>query len=61
MDYKKHVEVERMILKLGKRDNLKSFIINCGLLLHPADNILHMMFKVSIAVELLISDRMRGI
>ncbi|KAI8618987.1 hypothetical protein BC830DRAFT_1226450 [Chytriomyces sp. MP71] len=44
-NYKNHIQIEKNIMKFGKKSALKTYVIAAGLIYHAGDSIFHHMFK----------------
>lgn len=44
-NFKAHLALEKEIIKLGKKTNLKTYVIASGLVYHAGDSIFHHLFK----------------
>ncbi|ORY48290.1 P-loop containing nucleoside triphosphate hydrolase protein [Rhizoclosmatium globosum] len=46
-NYKNHIQIEKNIMKFGKKSSLKTFVIASGLIYHAGDSIFHHMLKAA--------------
>eukprot|EP00842_Homolaphlyctis_polyrhiza_P001759 jgi/Hompol1/2584/HPOL_001428-RA len=46
-NWKAHLSLEKNITKLGKKNNLKAYVIASGLIYHAGDSIFHSLFKAA--------------
>ncbi|KAI9325435.1 hypothetical protein DFJ73DRAFT_801962 [Zopfochytrium polystomum] len=44
-NYKNHVNVEKSVIRCGKKSALRTFVVASGLVYHAGDNLFHYMFK----------------
>jgi len=50
LDFRPQINTEREIMRFGKDDKLRTYIICAGLIQHGGDSIFHSMFKVSVVI-----------
>ncbi|KAI9097017.1 hypothetical protein DFS34DRAFT_650383 [Phlyctochytrium arcticum] len=46
-NFKNHIQVEKNIVKFGKKGALRTYVIAAGLAYHPGDSIFHYLFKTA--------------